>query len=450
MPEQFYTMLTNVGKAKIANASVLNTKVTFSKIAVGDSNGSYYNPTETQTTLVHEVWQGGVGNVKIDEHNSNWIVVESVIPPTTGGFMIREVGLFDDEGDLLVIAKYPETYKPTSDNGTIKELLIRIILEVSNASAVTLKIDPTIVLATKKDIEDLDNKKADKSHKHMMSDIVDFDENKFASKTHNHDDRYYKKAEMSTLYASKRHRHNVNDIDNLISTIQTTKVNNAIQADNSDKLRNMNFIWSGQAGQPPWLWGGADGKNMYVYNPSNFSVANSNSVQGFQFRNNNGILEVLINGVWMSVGGQIYNRYATTTGGDQVGQITIKPFGEPRAGIQNEYQEGQEVVIFDWHKPSKIINFSVDTTEVPHYTIPNYQGINLANIKIYLDDILAYDITEMRGVKMRLFSAGGNSAEWHNRYIEVRKRFKVVGKVTKNNIGAVHPIISLDMLYFEG
>ncbi|EJP20265.1 hypothetical protein HMPREF1142_2171 [Peptostreptococcaceae bacterium AS15] len=114
------------------------------------------------------------------------------------------------------------------------------------------------------------------------------------------------KEQTDSFYAKIAHRHNVNDIDNLISTIQTTKVNNAIQADNSDKLRNMNFIWSGQAGQPPWLWGGADGKNMYVYNPSNFSVANSNSVQGFQFRNNNGILEVLINGVWMSVGGRQY------------------------------------------------------------------------------------------------------------------------------------------------
>jgi len=189
---------------------------------------------------------------------------------------------------------------------------------------------------------------------------------------------------------------------------------------------------------------------QYTYGLRTDSARNADCVAGFQFRNNNGILEVLINGVWMSVGGQIYNRYATTTGGDQVGVITIKPFGEPRAGIQNEYQEGQEVVLFDWHKPSKIINFSVNTVEVPHYTIPNHQGINLANIKIYLDDILAYDITEMRGVKMRLFSAGGNSAEWHNRYIEVRKRFKVVGKVTKNNIGAVHPIISLDMLYYEG
>lgn len=40
---------------------------------------------------------------------------------------------------------------------------------------------------------------------------------------------------------------------------------------------DLNFYWSGQAGQPTWLWGGSDGSNMYVYNPSNFSVNYANS-----------------------------------------------------------------------------------------------------------------------------------------------------------------------------
>lgn len=34
----------------------------------------------------------------------------------------------------------------------------------------------------------------------------------------------------------------------------------------------MYFWWDGKGGQPSWLWGGSDGTNMYVYNPSNFSV----------------------------------------------------------------------------------------------------------------------------------------------------------------------------------
>lgn len=189
MPEVFYTMLTNAGKAKIANATILNTKVNFSKIAVGDSNGSYYNPTEVQTSLVHEVWQGSVGNIRIDEHNSNWIVVESIIPPTTGGFMIREVGLFDDEGDLLVIAKYPETYKPTANDGTVKELIVKLVLEVANTSVVTLKIDPTIIVATKQDIIDMGNKKA--------------------NLIHNHNDLYHTKTEISTLLDNKVDKNSV-------------------------------------------------------------------------------------------------------------------------------------------------------------------------------------------------------------------------------------------------
>lgn len=39
----------------------------------------------------------------------------------------------------------------------------------------------------------------------------------------------------------------------------------------------MYFNWSGQGGQPSWLWGSNDGTNFYVWNPSNFSVNYANS-----------------------------------------------------------------------------------------------------------------------------------------------------------------------------
>lgn len=158
MAEQFYTILTSIGKAKIANASVLGTKINLATLAVGDGGGKYYNPTENQETLVNEVWRGNVGAVATDSENSNWIVIETMIAGNVGGFFIREVGVFDDEGNLIAIGKYPETYKPIVSDGATKDLTIRIILEVSNASNVTLKIDPTIIMATKKDIEILDNK----------------------------------------------------------------------------------------------------------------------------------------------------------------------------------------------------------------------------------------------------------------------------------------------------
>ncbi|WP_142413052.1 phage tail protein [Hathewaya massiliensis] len=158
MAEQFYTLLTKVGKAKIANASALGTKLNLAKFQVGDSNGSYYNPTEEQTDLKNKVWEGVISSITVDENNPNWIVLQTILPGNIGGFMIREAGVFDSEGNLIAIGKYPETYKPQSADGSTKDLVIKMILEVSNASSVTLKVDPTVILATKKDIEILENK----------------------------------------------------------------------------------------------------------------------------------------------------------------------------------------------------------------------------------------------------------------------------------------------------
>lgn len=158
MAEQFYSLVTEIGKAKIANAAVLGEKVKITHLAVGDGNGNYYEPTETQTALVSEVWKGAVGTIKIDSVNKNWVVIETLIPSDIGGFTIREAGLYDEAGDLLVIAKYPATYKPIAVQGTIKELILRQIFEVSNAESVTLKIDPAVTIATKKELtEEINN-----------------------------------------------------------------------------------------------------------------------------------------------------------------------------------------------------------------------------------------------------------------------------------------------------
>ncbi|MBN3368386.1 hypothetical protein CF068_00920 [Clostridium botulinum] len=165
MAENFYTILTTVGKAKIANASALGTKINLTTFVVGDSNGVYYNPTEDQTVLRKEVWRGNISSIGIDKENPNWIVLETVIPSTDGGFMVREAGVLDVEGNLIAIGKYPETYKPIVSEGSAKDLYIRMILEVSNAASVTLKIDPSVVLATKKDIEVITSKMTDLSKK---------------------------------------------------------------------------------------------------------------------------------------------------------------------------------------------------------------------------------------------------------------------------------------------
>lgn len=157
MSEQFYALITDVGLAKITNGLINDTQVDFVHMAVGDGGGSYYNPSTSQTGLVREMWRGPVGLVAIDENDSNRVQIVSPIPPNAGGFFIREVGLFDVDGDLIVIAKHPETYKPVANNGSTKDLTIKLLIDVTNATSIVMKLDPTIITATR---EYVDNKVA--------------------------------------------------------------------------------------------------------------------------------------------------------------------------------------------------------------------------------------------------------------------------------------------------
>ncbi|KAI3344350.1 phage tail protein, partial [Clostridium botulinum] len=155
MAEKFYSILTNIGKAKVANSIGLGTKINFAKMKIGDGGGAYYEPTEGQTDLKNVVWEGNINHVTVDEKNPNWIHIEVMIPSTVGGFTIREYGAFDDENNLIGICKCAETYKPVIADGSTKELLLDLILCVVNTDTVELKVDPTIIFAKKGEVEQL-------------------------------------------------------------------------------------------------------------------------------------------------------------------------------------------------------------------------------------------------------------------------------------------------------
>jgi len=152
--ENFYTILTNAGLAAIANAVINQTQVNFAKLGVGDGNGAYYTPTQEATALRNQMWIGNISSVTADTTNPNWVNVETVIPGNVGGFEIRELGIFDDNNVLLAIGKLPLTYKPNFAEGSSKDLYIKAIFEVTNASAVTLKVDPSVIYASKKYVDD--------------------------------------------------------------------------------------------------------------------------------------------------------------------------------------------------------------------------------------------------------------------------------------------------------
>ncbi|EEF3438893.1 phage tail protein [Salmonella enterica subsp. enterica serovar Kalamu] len=149
MDNEFYTLLTDRGMAKIASALADKKQIHLQKMAVGDGGGQYYEPTASQTNLRHEVWRGEMNTLTVAPNNPNWLIAELVLPEEVGGWYVREVGVFDDEGELIAIGKFPESYKPLLPGGCGKQVCIRLIMEVSNTTTVTLTVDPSIVLATR-------------------------------------------------------------------------------------------------------------------------------------------------------------------------------------------------------------------------------------------------------------------------------------------------------------
>lgn len=146
----FYSILTTVGKAALANAAALGKTVTLTEMAVGDGNGEAVSPTEDMTELVNEVYRAEINTpVVVDDITMR---AELVISTEDGGFYVREVGLFDENGELFAVANLPETYKPSMTEGAGRELTVALLMEISNSDNITLTIDPTVVLASRTDV----------------------------------------------------------------------------------------------------------------------------------------------------------------------------------------------------------------------------------------------------------------------------------------------------------
>ncbi|WP_177431272.1 MULTISPECIES: phage tail protein [unclassified Pseudomonas] len=150
---QFFAMLTAVGEAKQANATALGTPWTFKEMAVGDANGTDPIPNRTQTKLINEWRRAAVNQVRTDPANPNIIITEQVIPPDVGGRWIREIGLFDADGDLVAVANCAPSFKPLLAQGTGKTQVIRMNFIVANTAQIVLKIDPAVVLATREYVD---------------------------------------------------------------------------------------------------------------------------------------------------------------------------------------------------------------------------------------------------------------------------------------------------------
>lgn len=154
MTVKYYAILTNQGAARLANATMLGSKLNLTQMAVGDANGVLPTPDPAQTKLINQKRIAPLNLLSVDPNNQSQIIAEQIIPENEGGFWIREIGLYDDEGVLIAVANCPETYKPQLQEGSGRTQAIRMILVVTNTEAITLKIDPSVVLATRKYVDD--------------------------------------------------------------------------------------------------------------------------------------------------------------------------------------------------------------------------------------------------------------------------------------------------------
>ncbi|MCE1335606.1 phage tail protein [Enterobacter hormaechei] len=155
MTVKYKTVITKAGAEKLAAATVPNgKKVNFTVMAVGDGGGTLPVPDPNQTKLVKEVWRHALNKISQDRKNKNYVVAELLIPPETGGFWMRELGLYDDTGTLIAVGNMAESYKPALAEGSGRAQTVRMVIMVSDIESVELTIDTSTVMATQDYVND--------------------------------------------------------------------------------------------------------------------------------------------------------------------------------------------------------------------------------------------------------------------------------------------------------
>lgn len=151
---QFFAILTAVGEAKQANADALGIPWKLTEMGVGDANGTDPIPDRSQKKLINERRRRQLNKLSIDPANANILIAEQIIPADEGGWWIREIGLYDADGDLVAVANCAPSYKPLMSQGSGRTQVVRMNFIVSSAANVVLMIDPAVVLATRKFVTD--------------------------------------------------------------------------------------------------------------------------------------------------------------------------------------------------------------------------------------------------------------------------------------------------------
>lgn len=154
---KYYSVVTDTGNNMMAALLAAGEKLSITEIAAGDGGGGYYQPDPEMTSLKNELWRGPIDSCEISNSSDNILIVKGIIPGEVGGFTIREMAIFAENGEMIAIANTPSTPKVNIVDGIINEMSLAIEIALLNGSVINLQVDPHIVTATKADIEMVKN-----------------------------------------------------------------------------------------------------------------------------------------------------------------------------------------------------------------------------------------------------------------------------------------------------
>ena len=153
MSQQFRTVTTNAGRNAVREALTQGKTVKLSHMSVGDGGGNPVTPLSTMTKLVNERFRAQINDIVLDPATPDLFTSELFIPQAEGGWYIREVGLWMDDGTLFAVGNTPLTEKPDISSGAATDLLVRLIIRVLDAARISIEIDPAQVLATREYVD---------------------------------------------------------------------------------------------------------------------------------------------------------------------------------------------------------------------------------------------------------------------------------------------------------
>lgn len=149
----FGGMLTTLGAAKKTNCDALGIPWEPRYMLIGDANGTDPVPSPSQTKLINQRYRAQLNQLRVSPTDDNVLIAELVLPPDVGGWWIRELALEDKDGVFSAVANVAPSYKPLLAQGSGRNQVVRMHVITSGTSNIQLKIDPSVVLATREYVD---------------------------------------------------------------------------------------------------------------------------------------------------------------------------------------------------------------------------------------------------------------------------------------------------------